>query len=64
MAVSDSPPIGLRHLTVNPDPSGTTSPQDRSGTCECNDCSYTVETDDDLPPKCPDCDGALTFVRS
>jgi primosomal protein N' len=64
MAVSDTPPIGLGHPTVNPDPSGTTSPQERSGTCECNDCQYSVGMDDDVPSKCPDCGGALTYVRA
>ena len=63
MAVSDGPPIGIRHPTVNPTPDTATA-QSRSGTCECVDCGYVVGTDDDLPPKCPDCGGALTFVRS
>ncbi|MFC4447490.1 hypothetical protein [Halorussus aquaticus] len=61
MAASDSPPIGLRHPTVNPHASADTSTH---GACECNDCGYAVELDDTLPPKCPDCDGALTFVMS
>jgi Zn finger protein HypA/HybF involved in hydrogenase expression len=59
MAASDSPPIGLSHPTVNPHVSEATSAH---GACECNDCGYAVELADDLPPKCPDCGGALTFV--
>ena len=61
MAASDVPTLGLRHPTADP------SPDDRAGTggsgrCECNDCEYTVEIDDGMPPKCPECGGALTRV--
>ena len=62
MAASDSPPIGLSHPTVNPNPSEVG--RGRSERCECIDCGYTVETTDDLPPTCPDCGGALTLVTS
>jgi rubrerythrin len=61
MAASDSPPVGLNHPSVNPHPSVTPSTH---GTCECNDCGYAIALDDDLPPKCPDCGGALQFTVS
>jgi len=58
MVPSDPPPIGLRHPTVNPHRNTISSGQ--SATCQCTDCSYTVEIGDELPPTCPHCDGALT----
>jgi NAD-dependent SIR2 family protein deacetylase len=60
MATSNSPSIGLTHPTINPHPSVAVSTDGRSEYCECNSCEYTTEIDDDLPPKCPDCGGALT----
>lgn len=60
MATSDAPPIGLAHPTVTPSPSVAPSTHGRSDECTCADCEYTVEIDGDLPPKCPDCGGALT----
>ncbi|NHN61568.1 MULTISPECIES: hypothetical protein [Halorussus] len=63
MAASDSPPIGLAHPTVNPE-SGVGPADRRTDRCACNDCDYTVETGDDLPPKCPDCGGALIRFTS
>ena len=62
MAASHSPPIGLSHPTVDPNPNAAASAE--SGDCECNDCEYTVEITEGLPSTCPECGGALTFVTS
>jgi hypothetical protein len=59
MSASDVPSLGLRHPTADPYPDDATA-TGGSGSCECNDCSYTVAIGDGLPPKCPDCGGALT----
>lgn len=64
MATSDAPPIGLTHPTVSPSPSGAPPTRGRSDECACADCEYTVAVDEDLPPKCPECGGALTRVLS
>lgn len=61
MATSDAPPIGLAHPTVTPSPDPP-SARGRSEECGCADCEYTVEIGDGLPPKCPECGGALTRV--
>lgn len=62
MATCDAPPVGLAHPTVAPSANAASSAQGRPDECACSDCEYTVEIDGDLPPKCPDCDGALTRV--
>lgn len=62
MAATDSPPIGLSHPTVNPNPSE--AGQRGAERCRCTDCGYTVETGEDLPPTCPECGGALTLVTA
>ncbi|PSQ47811.1 hypothetical protein BRD15_06525 [Halobacteriales archaeon SW_6_65_15] len=61
MAASDVPSLGLRHPTADPCPDEAGA-NGGSGNCECNDCDYTVEIADGLPPKCPNCGGALTRV--
>jgi len=63
MAASDSPPIGLSHPTVEK-PKDSSSGRRRRERVTCVDCAYTVELGDDLPPKCPECGGALTFDTS
>jgi len=63
MAASNSPPVGLSHPTVDPNPEAPESADARSGRCECVDCEYAVELADGVPSTCPECGGALTFVR-
>lgn len=62
MVASDSPPVGLSHPTVNPNPSEVS--QRESERCRCTDCGYTVEIAGDVPSTCPDCGGALTLVTA
>ena len=62
MAASRSPPIGFDHATADPSPA--TGANSDAGRCECHDCEYAVPIDADLPPKCPECGGALIRVRS
>ncbi len=64
MAASDSPPVGVSHPTVDPRSNAASSTHGRAERCTCTDCAYTVQIDADLPPKCPDCGGALTRVKS
>jgi rubrerythrin len=60
MATSDPPPIGLDHPTANPHAATVPADRGQSDTCVCRDCGYTVEIDAEVPPTCPQCDGALT----
>lgn len=62
MAATDSPPIGFDHPTV--EKSKDDSSARRPERCVCADCAYTVELGDGVPPKCPDCGGALTLDTS
>lgn len=64
MVASDSPPVGFSHPTVDPHSNTASSTRGRSERCTCADCGYAVQVDADLPPKCPDCGGALTRVGS
>jgi len=63
MAAADSPSIGLDHPTVNPYPNAATSPSGRSEVCQCHDCDFRVELEGEVPPTCPNCDGALRRVE-
>lgn len=61
MATRETTTFGLDHPTVNPhaNADSTSDSAEQSSLCECYDCEYTVDVNEELPPKCPRCDGAL-----